>query len=66
MHKVQGWLDRTARKQPHRALDLYLRLLEFSVPKLGRTEVTGLDGGPLSIQLVRFADDPNPTQLAPA
>lgn len=45
--KVQGWLDRTARKMPHRALDLYIKLAEFAIPKLGRIEHTGEGGGPV-------------------
>jgi hypothetical protein len=39
------WLN--AVEDPGKRLDLYLRALEFYVPKLARTEVTGEDGGPL-------------------
>lgn len=35
---VQSWLERTARKQPSRALQLYLDLIEYHIPKLARTE----------------------------
>lgn len=45
--KVQAWLDRTAKKMPHRALDLYIKLAEYSIPKLGRIEHTGEGGGPV-------------------
>lgn len=38
---VQKWLERTARKQPARALQLYLDLIEYHIPKLARTEHTG-------------------------
>jgi hypothetical protein len=62
--KVQGWLNRTAVKKPDRALDLYLKLCEFGIPKLGRVEHTGPGGGALTIQVVRFADNPNPEELA--
>lgn len=37
--KIDGWLARVARKSPERALDLYLRMLEYHIPKLTRTEI---------------------------
>jgi len=40
---VQEWLDRTALLDPAKALDLFLRMLEFSVPKLSRAEVAITD-----------------------
>jgi hypothetical protein len=64
--KVQGWLDRTASKNPGKAMDLYIKLAEFGIPKLGRVEHTGPGGGPLTVQVVRFADDQNPEKLAAA
>ena len=33
-------------EDPAKRLDLYLRALEYYVPKLARTEQTGPDGGP--------------------
>lgn len=50
VQNVQRWLERTARKQPGRALDLYLSLCEYHIPKLARTEVTGAEGGPVKIE----------------
>lgn len=44
IERVQKWLDRVARKDPARALDLFLRLLEYYIPKLQRSEFTGKDG----------------------
>lgn len=44
IHKLEIWLNRTARKQPAKAADLLLRALEYHVPKLGRIEHTGKDG----------------------
>lgn len=37
--KVSGWLARVARKDPGRATDLYLRLIEYHIPKLSRQEI---------------------------
>jgi hypothetical protein len=31
---------------PAKKLDLYLRAIEYHIPKLARSEQTGLDGGP--------------------
>lgn len=55
---VQGWLERTAKKQPARALQLFLDLCEYHIPKLGRVEHTGKDGEALTIQIVRYGNDP--------
>lgn len=35
---VQVWLDKVAKDDPAKALDMILRMLEFSVPKLSRVE----------------------------
>lgn len=54
-HKLQDWLDRVAdgsggiKPDPAKAADLYLRAIEYHIPKLARTEVTGQDGGPVEI-----------------
>ena len=37
---TQAWLEATARKNPEKAADLFLRALEYHVPKLARTETT--------------------------
>lgn len=43
--RVQGWLDDVARLDgPKAALDIFLKMTEFHVPKLARSEVTGKDG----------------------
>lgn len=54
-HKLQVWLDRVAngsdgiKPDPAKAADLYLRAIEYHIPKLARTEVTGQDGGPVEV-----------------
>lgn len=45
--KVQGWIDKVAETDPKGALQAYTALLEFGVPKLQRTELTGENGGPV-------------------
>ncbi len=54
-HKLQQWLDSVAdgsngnKPDPAKAADLYLRAIEYHIPKLARTELTGQDGGPVEI-----------------
>lgn len=50
--RIQEWLD--AIEDPGKRFDLYLKMLEYHVPKLGRVEHTGNDGGPLEVRIVRY------------
>ncbi len=38
-------------EDPAKRLDLYLRAIEYHIPKLGRLEHTGQDGGPVEINV---------------
>lgn len=60
--KLQEWLERVAEDDPARAADLFLKVLEYHVPKLGRTEHTGMDGADLQVTIVKFGDA-TPEQL---
>ena len=51
--KLQGWLDEV--EDPGKRLDLALKLFEYDIPKLGRVELTGQDGGPLQVKLVSYS-----------
>ncbi len=55
-HRLQEWLDRIAEEDPKRAFELFQSVVEYHIPKLARTEHTGGDGGPLTVQVVRFTD----------
>lgn len=47
-HRLEGWLDKIAADPKHGpkvALDSFMSVVEYHVPKLARTEVTGKDGG---------------------
>lgn len=56
-HRLTGWLDKVAagdpendiKPNPSRAFDMFQSIVEYHVPKLARTEVTGKDGGPVVI-----------------
>ena len=39
--EVEGWFKKVASKSPEKALDLYFKMIEYHIPKLARTEVTG-------------------------
>lgn len=45
--KLQDWLDRVAKNDPEKAFSMFVALVEYHVPKLARTEVTGDKGGPV-------------------
>lgn len=49
--ELETWLNRVAKRDPDKAMRLYLQMCEFHIPKLQRTEVTGLDGAALSVEL---------------
>lgn len=56
--RLQGWLDRVAdgvqddegkylvKPDPQKAFEMFQSVVEYHVPKLARTELTGADGGP--------------------
>ena len=57
---VAVWLNQVAggngdpdKADPGRALDLLAKLAEYAAPKLARTEITGIDGGPMQLPTVR-------------
>jgi len=57
-HKLQEWLDKVARVDgPKAAAALYIDLVEFSVPKLARTEITGKDGQQLIVRISGIPTD---------
>lgn len=43
------WLTDVAASSPEKACDIYLKAIEYHIPKLARTEVTGKDEGPIQI-----------------
>ena len=57
--RLQGWLDEIhAEKGAQAAFDCFTSLVEYHVPKLARTELTGKDGESLVVEITRLA---NPT-----
>lgn len=58
-HRLEGWLEQVAEKNPEKAFQLFQSVIEYHIPKLARTEqtLTGSDGGPVkhSVQ-IKFDD----------
>lgn len=55
--RLQEWLDRVAAENPRNAIDLYLRLAEFVLPKLRRVDLSSDEiGAPISVNIIRFSD----------
>ena len=47
LESMSIWLSQVASEDPAKAMDLMLRLSEYIIPKLARTEMTGADGDDL-------------------
>lgn len=59
-HRLVGWLDRVSDENPAKAFELFQSVVEYHIPKLARTELTGQDGGPVQVQsIVRRIVKPN-------
>jgi hypothetical protein len=55
--RIQAWLDEIYdREGPKAAFNCFSDMLEYHVPKLARTEVTGADEGPVEI-VISWAKD---------
>ena len=53
VERLQGWLDEIAEDPKHGPLVAFKcvqEILEYHVPKLARTELTGKDGGAIIVQ----------------
>jgi hypothetical protein len=59
--KLNAWLSRVALQDPARAAEILLKAIEYHIPKLGRTEVSGPGGEALTITVVEYRD-PDPAE----
>ena len=50
--QLLSWLVRISKKHPERAADIYLRMIEYHIPKLVRSEMTGPNGGALAPPII--------------
>lgn len=61
--KLEAWLMEIT--DPAKRLELYLRALEYHIPKLAREEHVGADGGPVA-HTYRWLDSEDDDKRAPA
>jgi hypothetical protein len=58
-HRLTEWLDQVAngdpthdlKPNPAKAFEMFQSVVEYHIPKLARTEVSGKDGGPVVVAL---------------
>lgn len=50
-HRLTEWLDRVAVENPAKAFELFQSVVEYHIPKLQRTEMTGKDGADIATSL---------------
>lgn len=55
-HRLQKWLDDIAADNPEKAFNLFQSVIEYHVPKLARSEITGKDGGAIETKDVTETD----------
>lgn len=58
LDRMSIWISQVASEDPAKAMDIMIRLSEYIIPKLARTEVTGNDGEDL-FKNVRFNFGPD-------
>lgn len=67
--RMQKWLDEIANTQgPMAAWRCMMDVVEFHIPKLARTEVTGLNGGPVQSKtehVIVFRGDSSDVKAVP-
>lgn len=47
--RLNGWLDAIANESPKDAFNCFMDVVEYHIPKLARSEITGKDGKELSL-----------------
>lgn len=50
VEKFELWLEETAERDAARAAELFLKAIEYHIPKLARTEHTGPGGGAIVVR----------------
>jgi len=58
--EFQGWVNTVAQTDPHKACDIYLKALEFNLPKLARTILEGDKNNPINV-LINYPHANKPT-----
>lgn len=56
IENFQSWIDEVAKKNPEKAFDMVVKLMEFTLPKLKAVEISGADGTPLIKNIIKWGD----------
>lgn len=48
-HRLEGWLDKIAEKDPKQAFDCFQSVIEYHIPKLARAEIDNNIKGKLTL-----------------
>lgn len=54
VERLNGWLDAIAEDSPKDAFGCFMDVIEYHIPKLARSEITGKDGKDLIPESVRL------------
>ena len=56
-HRLTEWLDRVSEENPAKAFELFQSVVEYHIPKLARTELSGNPDAPIehrwTVEMVR-------------
>ena len=64
LDRMSIWISQVASEDPAKAMDIMIKLSEYIIPKLARTEVTGSDGEDLFKNIkFQFGPDANDKDL---
>lgn len=50
VERLNGWLDDIAADSPQAAFDRFMSVVEYHIPKLARTEMTGKNGAAIELK----------------
>lgn len=56
--KLEGWLNQIAKRNPAKAFECFMSVVEYHIPKLNRTTVVGEEDQPVGVLIVN--DIPRP------
>jgi len=54
--EVEDWIREI--EDPAKRVDAFSKLIEYHIPKLSRAEVTGENGKPIEVSIVRYTSPP--------
>lgn len=56
VERLNGWLDAIADENPKDAFNCFMSVVDYHIPRLARSEHTGLNGGPIETRNLQESD----------